>query len=49
MKSWNAWGTSRAAAVHRDDYIEIEDAFDTMAVRASIALCNLLKFRKIRH
>jgi hypothetical protein len=36
-------------AVHRDDYIEIEDAFDTMAVRASIALCNLLKLWKTRH
>jgi hypothetical protein len=36
-------------AVHRYDYEEIEDAFDTMAVRAAIALCNLLKLWKVRN
>jgi hypothetical protein len=36
-------------AVHRDDYVEIEDAFDTMAVRASVALANLLKLWKARN
>jgi hypothetical protein len=35
-------------AVHRDDYIEIEDAFDTLTVRAAVALCNLLKLWKAR-
>lgn len=35
-------------AVHRDDYVEIEDAFDTMAVRASVALANLLRLWKAR-
>jgi hypothetical protein len=36
-------------AVHRDDYEEIEDAFRTMAVRAAVALCNLLKLWKARN
>ena len=36
-------------AVHRHDYVEIEDAFDTMVVRAAIALCHLLKLRKARN
>ena len=36
-------------AVHRHDYVEIEDAFDTMVVRAAIALCNLLKLWKARN
>ena len=36
-------------AVHRDDYEEIEDAFRTMAIRASVALCNLLKLWKARN
>jgi hypothetical protein len=36
-------------AVHRDDFVEIEDAFDTLAVRASVALCNLLKLWKTRN
>lgn len=35
-------------AVHRDDYEEIEDAFRTMAIRAAVALCNLLKLWKAR-
>lgn len=35
-------------AIHRDDYVEIEDAFDTMVVRAAVALCNLLKLWKAR-
>ena len=36
-------------AVHRHEYEEIEDAFDTMAVRGAIALCNLLKLWKARN
>ena len=36
-------------AVHRDDYEEIEDAFRTMASRAAVALCNLLKLWKARN
>ncbi len=36
-------------AVHRDDYEEIEDAFRTMAVRAAVALSNLLKLWKARN
>jgi hypothetical protein len=36
-------------AVHRDDYEEIEDAFSTMAVRAAVALSNLLKLWKVRN
>ena len=36
-------------AVHRDDYVEIEDAFDTLAVRAGVALCNLLKLWRARN
>ncbi len=36
-------------AVHRDDYEEIEDAFRTMAVRAAVALSNLLRLWKARH
>jgi hypothetical protein len=36
---------ARSEAVHRDDYMKIEDAFDTVAV-PSIALCNLLKLWK---
>ena len=36
-------------AIHRHDYVEIEDAFDTMVVRAAIALCNLLKLWKARN
>ena len=36
-------------AVHRRDYVEIEDAFDTLVVRAAIALCNLLKLWKARN
>ena len=36
-------------AIHRPDYVEIEDAFDTMVVRAAIALCNLLKLWKARN
>jgi hypothetical protein len=36
-------------AVHRDDYEEIEDAFKTMAIRAAVALCNLLKLWKARN
>ncbi len=36
-------------AVHRHDYVEIEDAFDTLVVRAAIALCNLLKLWKARN
>ena len=36
-------------AVHRHDYTEIEDAFDTLVVRAAIALCNLLKLWKARN
>ena len=36
-------------AIHRDDYVEIEDAFDTMVVRAAVALCNLLKLWKARN
>jgi hypothetical protein len=35
-------------AVHRDDYEEIEDAFRTMAIRAAVALSNLLKLWKAR-
>ena len=35
-------------AIHRDDYVEIEDAFDTMVVRAAVALCHLLKLWKAR-
>lgn len=35
-------------AVHRDDYVEIEDAFDTLAIRAAVALSNLLKLWKVR-
>lgn len=35
-------------AVHRGDYQEIEGAFGTMAVRAAVALCNLLKLWKAR-
>jgi hypothetical protein len=36
-------------AVHRDDYKEIEDAFNTMAIRAAVALSNLLKLWKARN
>ena len=36
-------------AVHRHDYVEIEDAFDTLVVRAAIALCNLLKLWRARN
>ena len=36
-------------AVHRDGYVEIEDAFDTMVIRAAVALCHLLKLWKVRH
>lgn len=36
-------------AVHRDDYEEIEDAFRTMAIRAAVALCNLLKLWEARN
>jgi hypothetical protein len=36
-------------AVHRDDYEEIEDAFRTMAIRAAVALSNLLKLWKARN
>ncbi len=36
-------------AIHRHDYVEIEDAFDTMVVRTAIALCNLLKLWKARN
>ena len=36
-------------AVHRHDFVEIEDAFDTLVVRAAIALCNLLKLWKARN
>ena len=36
-------------AIHRPDYIEIEDAFDTMVIRAASALCHLLKLWKARN
>ena len=36
-------------AIHRRDYVEIEDAFDTMVIRAAIALCHLLKLWKARN
>lgn len=36
-------------AVHRADYEEIEDAFQTMAIRAAVALSNLLKLWKARN
>ena len=35
-------------AIHRRGCAEIEDAFDTLVVRAAIALCNLLKIWKAR-
>ena len=40
--------TAMNEAVHEDDYEELEDAFRTMAVRAAVALCNLLKLWKTR-
>ena len=36
-------------AIHRRDYVEIEDAFDTMVIRAAIALSHLLKLWKARN
>ena len=36
-------------AVHEDDSEELEEAFRTMAVRAAVALCNLLKLWKARN
>ncbi|MCX6543490.1 MAG: hypothetical protein NTV05_03650 [Acidobacteria bacterium] len=36
-------------AVHRDDYPEIEQAFDRICVRASVALRDLLEIFKIRN
>ena len=36
-------------AIHRRDYVEIKNAFDTMVIRAAIALCHLLKLWKARN
>lgn len=41
--------TAMNEAVHEDDSDDLEEAFRTMAVRAAVALCNLLKLWRARN